>query len=80
MTYQVNSANNLKCAMKMLKNRWGSSRLRILIKINICTITVNPKTYFEKFKNRPISNKHKNIRRDKKHKNVRRDTPGTKLC
>ena len=34
---------------------------------NICSITINPKEYFEKFKNRKI---------DKKHKGVRRDTPG----
>ena len=34
---------------------------------NICTIVVNPKVYFEKFKNRAIN---------KKHKGVRRDTPG----
>ena len=34
---------------------------------NICTIAVNPKEYFEKFKNRKIN---------KKHKGVRKDTPG----
>ena len=34
---------------------------------NICTIAVNSKEYFEKFKNRKIN---------KKHKGVRRDTPG----
>ena len=34
---------------------------------NICTIAINPKEYFEKFKNRKIN---------KKHKGVRRDTPG----
>ena len=34
---------------------------------NICTIAVNRKEYFEKFKNRSIN---------KKHKGVRRDTPG----
>ena len=34
---------------------------------NICTIAVNPKEYFEKFRNRKIN---------KKHKGVRRDTPG----
>ena len=33
---------------------------------NICTIAINPKEYFEKFKNRKI---------DKKHKGGRRDTP-----
>ena len=34
---------------------------------NICTIAINPKEYFEKFKNRKIN---------KKHKGVGRDTPG----
>ena len=31
---------------------------------NICTITINPKEYFEKFKNRKINKKHKGVRRD----------------
>ena len=31
---------------------------------NICTITVNPKEYFEKLKNRLINKKHKGVRRD----------------
>ena len=31
---------------------------------NICTIAVNPKEYFEKFKNRSINKKHKGVRRD----------------
>ena len=34
---------------------------------NLCTITINPKEYFEKFKDRKIN---------KKHKGVRPDTPG----
>ena len=34
---------------------------------NICTIVINPKEHFEKFKDGKI---------DKKHKGVRRDTPG----
>ena len=34
---------------------------------NLCTIAINPKEYFEKFKDRKIN---------KKHKGVRRDTPG----
>ena len=33
---------------------------------NICTIAINPKKYFEKFKNRKINNKHKGVRRDTK--------------
>ena len=31
---------------------------------NICTIAVNPKEYFEKFKDRAINKKHKGVRRD----------------
>ena len=33
---------------------------------NVCTIAVNPKEYFEKFKNRAINKKHKGVRRDTK--------------
>ena len=31
---------------------------------NICTIAINPKEYFEKFRNRTINKKHKGVRRD----------------
>ena len=31
---------------------------------NICTIAINPKEYFEKFRNRNINKKHKGVRRD----------------
>ena len=31
---------------------------------NICTIAVNPKEYFEKFKDRKINKKHKGVRKD----------------
>ena len=31
---------------------------------NICTIAINSKEYFEKFKNRKINKKHKRVRRD----------------
>ena len=31
---------------------------------NICTIAINPKEYFEKFKNQEINKKHKDVRRD----------------
>ena len=31
---------------------------------NICTIAINLKEYFEKFKNQQINKKHKGIRRD----------------
>ena len=31
---------------------------------NLCTIAINPKEYFEKFKDRKINKKHKRVRRD----------------
>ena len=31
---------------------------------SICTITVNPKKYFKKFKNRSINKKHKGVKKD----------------
>ena len=31
---------------------------------NLCTIAINPKEYFEKFKDRNINKKHKEVRRD----------------
>ena len=33
---------------------------------NICTIAVNPKEYFEKFRNRGINKKHKGVRKNTK--------------
>ena len=33
---------------------------------NICTITVNPKDYFEKFKNKFLNKKQKGVRKDTK--------------
>ena len=47
----------------MLESRWDCMRLKIVI----IQITVNPKEYFKKFKNRSVN---------KKLKGVRRDTPG----
>ena len=32
--------------------------------INICTIAINPKEYFEKIKDKKINKKHKGVRRD----------------
>ena len=31
---------------------------------NLCTIAINPKDYFEKFKDRKTNKKHKGVRRD----------------
>ena len=49
------------------KKQMGLCEIENIDNQNICTIAVNPKEYFEKFKNRKIN---------KKHKGVRRDTPG----
>ena len=49
------------------KNVMGLYEIENIDNPNICTIAINPKEYFEKFKNWEIN---------KKHKGVRRDTPG----
>ena len=49
------------------KKQMGLFEIENIDNQNICTIAINPKEYFEKFKNRNIN---------KKHKGVRRDTPG----
>ena len=36
---------------------------------NICTIAINPKEYFKKFKDRKINKKHKGVRKDTKGMN-----------
>ena len=50
-----------------VKKQMGLYEIENTDNANICTIAVNPKEYFEKFKNRSIN---------KKHKGIRRDTPG----
>ena len=50
-----------------VKKEMGLDEIENIDNANICTIALNPKEYFEKFKNRSIN---------KKHKGVRRDTPG----
>ena len=49
------------------KNVMGLYEIENIGNPNISTITINPKEYFEKFKNR---------KNNKKHKGVRRHTPG----
>ena len=49
------------------KKQMGLFEIENIENQNICTIAINPKEYFEKFKDRKIN---------KKHKGVRRDTPG----
>ena len=46
------------------KKRMGLFEIESIDNQNICTIAVNPKEYFEKFKNRKINKKHKGVRRD----------------
>ena len=52
------------------KKEMGLFEIENINNQNICTVAVNPKEYFEKFKNRAMN---------KKHKGVRRDTPSMNL-
>ena len=45
------------------KKVMGLSEINNIDNPNICTIAINPKEYFEKFKNRKINKKHKGVRR-----------------
>ena len=45
----------------------GLYKIESIENLNICTVAINPKEYFEKFKNRKIN---------KKHWGIRHDTPG----
>ena len=56
-----------KVQNKKTKKETGLYEIESINNENICTIAVNPKEYFETFKNRKIN---------KNHKDVRRDTPG----
>ena len=49
------------------KKQMGLFEIENIDNPNVCTIAVNPKEYFEKFKNRNIN---------KKHKGVKKGTPG----
>ena len=51
---------------KSKKKEMGLFEIENVNNPNICTIAVNPKEYFEKFKNREINKKHKSVRRDTK--------------
>ena len=46
------------------KKQMGLFEIENIDNQNICTIAINPKEYFEKFKNRKINKKHKGVRRD----------------
>ena len=49
------------------KKQMGLFEIENIDNPNVCTIAVNPKEYFEKFKNKDIN---------KKHKGVKKETPG----
>ena len=46
------------------KKVMGLYEIENIINQNICTIAVNPKKYFEKFKDRKINKKHKGVRKE----------------
>ena len=46
------------------KKEMGLYKVESVDNPNICTIAINPKEYFEKFKDRNINKKHKGVRRD----------------
>ena len=45
------------------KKQMGLFEIENIDNPNVCTIAVNPKEYFEKFKNRDINKKHKGVKR-----------------
>ena len=49
---------------KSTKKVMGLYEIENIDNQNICTIAINPKEYFEKFKNRKINKKRKGVRRD----------------
>ena len=51
---------------KAKKKEMGLFEIENIDNANICTIAVNPKEYFEKFKNRSINKKHKGVRKNTK--------------
>ena len=52
------------------RKQMGLCKIENIDNVNICTIAINPKGYFEKLWNRLIN---------KKHEGVKRDTPGMKF-
>ena len=51
---------------KSKKKEMGLFEIENIDNPNICTIAVNPKEYFEKFRNRSINKKHKGVRKNTK--------------
>ena len=54
------------CKINNKKKEMGLFEVENINNANVCTIAVNPKEYFEKFKNRDINKKHKGVRSDTK--------------
>ena len=46
------------------KKVMGLCEIKKIENPNICTIAINPKEYFEKFKIRKVNKRHKGVRRD----------------
>ena len=49
-----------------LRKQMGFSEVKNIDNPNICTIAVNPKEYFEKFRNKSTNKKHKGVRKETK--------------
>ena len=72
----IKNCRNIRCFWTILVSIWNTQRkhektneIYEIEKINnasICTIAVNPKEHFEKFKNRTLNKKHKGVRRETK--------------
>ena len=52
----TNFGSNLKCTTTLLKKVMGLYEIENIDNQSICTIAINPKGYFEKFKNRKMNN------------------------
>ena len=52
-----------------VRKQIGLYEIENISEANICTIAVNPKECFEKFKNKTLNKKHKSVRRDTKGMN-----------
>ena len=57
---------NFNVQDKTKKKEMGLFEVESIDNSNICTIAVNPKEYFEKFKDRNINKKHKGVRKNTK--------------
>ena len=49
-----------------LRKQMGLYEVENIDNPNVCAIVVNPKEYFEKFRNKSINKKHKGVRKDTK--------------